>query len=518
MSAQQGFPPRRRTMLLILDGFGVNPSKRNNAVLEAHTPRLDAYFESYPHTVLDASGPAVGLPPGQMGNSEVGHVTIGCGTILRQDLVRIDHAIEDGNFFDNHAFINAIRRTRESERPLHLLGMVSDGGVHSHIKHLLALIELCRRRQVRPIVHMITDGRDTAPRHAKNDLAPLEKKLKEADGALATISGRYYAMDRDKRWERTEKAWRALVELKGEKADSAAQAIDDAYDKGKGDEFILPTILTDAQRIEPGDSVIFFNFRNDRPRQLTKALTARNFTEFDRGEFRPVNVTTLTEYDTDYPCPVAFLPERPAVTIGQIVSEAGLKQLHCAETEKYPHVTFFINGGRETAFDGEKRIMVPSPKVATYDLQPEMSAERIADELIDALKDESYALYIVNFANGDMVGHTAIREAILTAVQVLDEQAGRVLDVAVANEVSVLLTADHGNCDEMIDPVSRQPHTQHSLYPVPCLIIDKSNWRLATGAGLSSVAPTVLQLLGLPQPLAMKGTSLLLEELERTAS
>ncbi len=507
---------RRRTMLLILDGFGVNPSKRNNAVLEAHTPRLDEYFARYPHTVLDASGPAVGLPPGQMGNSEVGHVTLGCGSILRQDLVRIDHAIEDGYFFDNHAFINAIRQTRETERPLHLLGMVSDGGVHSHLRHLLALIELCRRRHVRPVVHMITDGRDTAPRCAKKYLPELEQRLSEAGGALATIIGRYYAMDRDKRWERTEKAWRALVELDGDKANSAASAIDRAYSDGKGDEFIVPTILPDAERIVPGDSVIFFNFRNDRPRQLTKALTARNFDEFDRGGFRPVNVTTLTEYDAHYPCPVAFLPERPGVTLGQIVSEAGLKQLHCAETEKYPHVTFFINGGREAPFEGEKRIMVPSPKVATYDLQPEMSAERVADEMIDALRDESYALYIVNFANGDMVGHTAMREAIITAVEVLDEQAGRVLDAAIANDVTVVLTADHGNCDEMIDPVSGQPHTQHSLYPVPCLIIDKSNWRLATGAGLSSVAPTVLQLLGLAQPSMMKGKSLLLEEFERT--
>jgi 2,3-bisphosphoglycerate-independent phosphoglycerate mutase len=323
-------------------------------------------------------------------------------------------------------------------------------------------------------------------------------------------------MDRDKRWERTEKAWRALVELDGDKADRAADAIDAAYSDGKGDEFILPTILPDAECIAPGDSVIFFNFRNDRPRQLTKALTARNFDEFDRGEFRPVNVTTLTEYDAHYPCPVAFLPERPGVTLGQIVSEAGLKQLHCAETEKYPHVTFFINGGREAPFDGEKRIMVPSPKVATYDLQPEMSAERVADEMIEALGDKSYALYIVNFANGDMVGHTAMREAIITAVEVLDEQAGRVLDAAIANDVTVVLTADHGNCDEMIDPVSGQPHTQHSLYPVPCLIIDKSNWRLATGAGLSSVAPTVLQLLGLAQPSMMKGKSLLLEEFEQT--
>jgi 2,3-bisphosphoglycerate-independent phosphoglycerate mutase len=514
MPASQGFRLRRRTMLVILDGFGVNPSKRNNAVFEAHTPRLDDYFARYPHTVLEASGAAVGLPPGQMGNSEVGHVTLGCGSILRQDLVRIDAAIEDGSFFDNHAFSYAIKKARDADRPLHLLGMVSDGGVHSHVRHILALVELCRRRHVRPVLHMITDGRDTPPRCAKDYVPELEQKLAGAGGAIATVMGRYYAMDRDKRWERTEKAWQVLVNLEGEKAGSAAAAIDAAYKADLGDEFILPTALSGAERMVPDDSIVFFNFRNDRPRQLTKALAVRDFSGFDRGDFHPVSVTTLTEYDANYPCPVAFLPERPGVTLGQIVSEAGLRQLHCAETEKYPHVTFFINGGREMPFEGEDRKMVPSPKVATYDLQPEMSAPEVADEMVEALADERYALLIVNFANGDMVGHTAAREAIIDAVEVVDREAGRVLDAAVANNVSVVLTADHGNCDEMVDPVTGQPHTQHTLYPVPCLIIDKSNWRLATGAGLSSVTPTILQLMGLSQPSAMTGKSLLLEEVE----
>ncbi|MDQ3797378.1 MAG: 2,3-bisphosphoglycerate-independent phosphoglycerate mutase [Pseudomonadota bacterium] len=519
ISAQQNSSRlRRRTMLMILDGFGVNPSKRNNAVLEARTPRLDEYFSSYPHTILEASGPAVGLPAGQMGNSEVGHLTLGCGSILRQDLVRIDGAIEDGSFFENHAFSYAIEKARDAGRPLHLLGMVSDGGVHSHIRHLLALVELCRRNKVRPIVHMITDGRDTPPRCAKQYLPELEHKLQEAGGAIATVIGRYYAMDRDKRWKRTEKAWHMLVNLQGGKAGSAAAAIDAAYKAGLGDEFILPTALPGAERISSRDGVIFFNFRNDRPRQLTKALTVHDFSDFDRGNFQPVSMTTLTEYDPNYPCTVAFQSERPGITLSQIVSEAGLQQFHCAETEKYPHVTFFINGGREAPFWGEYREMVPSPKVATYDLQPEMSAVQVADEMIEALADESHALLIVNFANGDMVGHTAVREAVIRAVEVLDREVGRVLDSAVANEVSVVLTADHGNCDEMIDPLSRQPHTQHTLYPVPCLIVDKVNWRLMTGAGLSSVAPTILQLMGLPQPSSMTGKSLLLEEIEPKSS
>jgi 2,3-bisphosphoglycerate-independent phosphoglycerate mutase len=514
MSTPEDFPVRRRTLLMILDGFGVNPGKRNNAVLEAHTPCLDDYFARYPHTVLEAAGAAVGLPPGQMGNSEIGHVTLGSGSILRHDLVRIDAAIEDGSFFDNPAFNYAIQKARGADRHLHLVGMVSDGGVHSHVRHLLALIELCRRSKVRPMLHMITDGRDTPPRCAKHYLREVEQRLKDAGGAIATVMGRYYAMDRDTRWERTEKAWQLLVNLEGKRADSARAAIDAAYEADLGDEFILPTALSGAEPLAPNDGVIFFNFRNDRPRQLTKALTLHDFYDFDRGDFQPLTVTTITEYETDYPCQVAFQPQRPEITLSQIVSEARLMQFHCAETEKYPHVTFFINGGREAPFWGEHREMVPSPKVATYDLQPEMSAKEVADEMVDALSDDRYALLIVNFANGDMVGHTAVREAIIEAVEVLDREVGRVLDAAVENEVSVVLTADHGNCDEMVDPVTGQPHTQHTLYPVPCLIIDKSNWRLATGAGLSSVAPTILQLMGLSQPSAMTGKSLLIEEVE----
>lgn len=502
---------RRRALLLILDGFGVNPGKANNAVVEARTPRLDEYFSKHSHTTLEASGSAVGLPPGQMGNSEVGHITLGCGSVIRQDLVRIDQSIYDGSFFENPTFRYAVKKARDSKRPLHLLGLVSDGGVHSHINHLFALIRLCKMQGAVPMVHMITDGRDTGPRVAREYLPKLEEKLADAGGAIATVMGRYYAMDRDKRWHRTQKAWDALVRSRGETAASATLAIEAAYNTGKGDEFILPTVLPDAVPIDTDDCVLFYNFRNDRPRQLVKALSVMDFDHFERGDFHPVNVVTMTEYDGEYPCPIAFLPERPGSTLGEVISGAGLKQFRCAETEKYPHVTFFLNGGQEVPCEGEERTMVPSPKVATYDLKPEMSAAEVADNVIGALRNPEYALIVVNFANGDMVGHTAVREAVIQAVEVLDAEVGRVLDAAVENEVSVLLTADHGNCEEMVDALSGQPHTQHTLYPVPCMVIDKDCWRLVTGAGISSVSPTLLQFMGISQPPEMTAKSLLLE-------
>jgi len=497
-------------VLVILDGFGLNPSRRHNAVLEARTPRFDDYFARYPHTVLEASGRAVGLPEGQMGNSEVGHLTIGCGSVIRQDLVRIDDAIADGSFYSNRVLLEAAARARDADRPLHLVGLVSDGGVHSHVRHLLALIELARREGVVPVVHMITDGRDTPPRSALGYLPLVEGALEGARGCIATVVGRYYAMDRDQRWERTRAAWAALVGGEGRRARDAREAIEAAYAAGEGDEFIAPTVIGETPRVRPGDEVVFFNFRNDRPRQLTAALSQRGFEHFARPGFEPVRVTCLTEYDPRFGLPVAFAPERPRITLGEVVSQAGLRQFHCAETEKYAHVTFFINGGREQPFPGEDRVMVPSPRVATYDQAPEMSAAAVADAVVDAIGKRRYGLIVVNFANGDMVGHTAVREAVIRAVETLDREVGRVLDAAVAAGCSVVLTADHGNCDEMVDPVTGEPHTQHTTYPVPCLVIDEVPWRLATGAGLSSVAPTVLQLMGLPQPKAMTGRSLLL--------
>lgn len=507
--------PRRKTILVILDGFGVNPSKRFNAVHEANTPNFDRYFGQYPHTTLQASGRAVGLPDGQMGNSEVGHMTIGCGAILRQDLVRIEDAIEDGSFFKNHSLLNAINNAKAENRPLHLLGLVSDGGVHSHMTHLFALLKACMEHGVKPVLHAITDGRDTAPKMAKQYLKQVLDVMEMTGGEIATITGRFYAMDRDNRWERTKIAWEAMVNGIGTPATDPLQAIEDAYAAGETDEFIKPRILANAELIKNGDTVLFFNFRNDRPRQIAKALADEDFDGFARGSFEPVALTTMTEYDKRLLAPVIFPPERPATNLAQTISLAGLKQLHCAETEKYAHVTFFFNGGRERTYAGEERIVIPSPKVETYDLQPEMSAKEVADTVIKAIEDDKYCFIVVNFANGDMVGHTAVPAAVIQAVEALDREVGRLLDVAVAHHYSVILTADHGNCDEYIDPLTGEPNPQHTVYPVPCLVIDKSNWRMSNEGGLSNLAPTVLHLMGLPKPEAMPAKSLLLEEIPR---
>ena len=501
--------PRKPTLLIILDGFGVNPSRINNAVQEASTPRLDEYFSRHSHTTLDACGSSVGLPDGQMGNSEVGHMTLGCGTIMRQDLVRINDEIECGDFFNNAALVSAVEDAAEQQRPLHLVGLVSDGGVHSHIDHLFALIELCTQHKVKPVVHMITDGRDTAQMSALVYLHELESKLDDADGCIATVCGRYYAMDRDHRWHRTEKAWKAMVMGEGRNSENARYAIEEAYAREETDEFIKPTVLEGCELIRSDDSVIFFNFRNDRPRQLAAALSQSDFSKFEIGDYAGATVTCLTEYDPEFLLPIGYAPERPQHTLASVVSRAGYKQFHCAETEKYAHVTYFFNGGKTKPFAGEEHVMVHSPDVATYDLEPEMSAAEVADKVIEALQAYTYGFVLVNFANGDMVGHTAVRDAVIAAVEVLDTHVGRVLDAAVQAGYSVVLTADHGNCDEMVDPVTQEPHTQHTLYPVPCMIIDETNWHLMPGGDLSTVAPTVLQLMGLQQPVEMTGKSLL---------
>jgi len=503
---------RRSVLLLILDGFGISPYSKHNAITLASTPRLDGYFSRYPHTLLQASGRSVGLPEGQMGNSEVGHLTLGSGRIPRQYLVRIDDAITDRSFFNNPALVSAAENARQVGRPLHLLGLVSDGGVHSHLQHLLALIELCRLCGVEPQVHMITDGRDTPPQSAISFLTPVEETLKKANGHIGSISGRFYAMDRDQRWDRTQRAWSALCLGQGEQATSAESAILAAYSRREGDEFIRPTLLPNFQAIAPGDEVIFFNFRNDRVRQLTAALAVAEFKGFIRGSSDLAHVTCMTEYGTDFPFPVAFDPEPSNSLLSEEISKAGLQQFHCAETEKYAHVTFFFNGGREAPFAGEDRRLIPSPKVTSYDQQPEMSASKVADVLIEAIQTKEYAFLVANFANGDMVGHTAIQDAVIRAVETLDQEVGRVLDVAVQHGYSVILTADHGNCEEMVNLVTQQPHTQHTLYPVPCLLIDEIYGQLAKGAGLSSIAPTVLTLLGLPIPFSMsKDPSLLIK-------
>ena len=505
--------PRRPVLLVILDGVGVNPSRQNNGVLEAETPNLDHYFSRYPHTTLQASGHAVGLPDGQMGNSEVGHLTLGAGSVIRQDMVRINDAIANGEFFDNPVLCGAADSAHARAEPVHLLGLVSDGGVHSDLGHIKALIELCRRRNAKPLLHMICDGRDTPPRSALHYLTEIEPLLHEAGGAVATVMGRYYAMDRDRRWERTELAWRALVLGKGEQASTAQTAIRSAYAAGEDDEFIKPILLPSFQPVAAGDNVISFNFRKDRPQQIVAALGTAEFTGFDRGEAPLADVVCMMPYDRDADLPFAFTPEQPDVTLGQVVSSCGLAQFHCAETEKYAHVTYFLNGGRTTPYSGERQLLVPSPKVATYDLKPSMSAGEVADAVIGAISNGLYGLVLVNFANGDMVGHTAKRHAVLEAVETLDHEVSRVLQAAETAGYSVMLTADHGNCEEMVDPFTGAPHTQHTTYPVPCLVMDEANWQLSGGGGLANVAPTLLQLMGLPIPEGMSASSLLLRQL-----
>ena len=502
---------RRPALLIILDGFGLNPSAKNNAVVEADTPNFDRYFSSYPVTKLEASGLAVGLPKGQMGNSEVGHMTIGSGTIVKQDLVRIDDAIEDKSFFHNPVFLSAIEASKATGRPLHLLGLVSDGGVHSHIDHLKALITLCGEHEVIPQLHMITDGRDTAPRAALDYLPELESLLEQCGGHIGSICGRYYAMDRDHRWQRTQLAWNAIVHSRGRRATSATQAIQQSYAEEVFDEFIKPCLLPGHIALEADDELIFFNFRNDRAKQISAAFAYAHFEHFERGiGYKPITVTCMTYYDGKLEAPIAYSPIRPKTTLGALISEAGYRQLHCAETEKYPHVTFFFNGGREHCFVGEEHSLIDSPDVATYDLQPEMSASQVADTMVEALRSHQYEFLVVNFANGDMVGHTAVRDAVIKAVEVLDKEVGRVLDVAVESGYSVVLTADHGNCDEMVDPETGEPHTQHTQYPVPCMVIDKDTRALAEGDNLSAIAPTLLQLMGIPKPEVMSGNSLIL--------
>jgi 2,3-bisphosphoglycerate-independent phosphoglycerate mutase len=507
--------PRRPVVLIILDGFGVNPSRLNNGVAEAKTPNLDTYFSRYPHTTLNASGDAVGLPDGLMGNSEVGHFTLGAGDVIRQDIVRISDSVKSGDFFENAAFLKAIEKSKKNNRPIHLIGLVSDGGVHSSLYHLSALIKLCKEYGVQPLLHAVTDGRDTPPRSAMHYLPEIEAQLHESGGAIASITGRFFAMDRDNRWDRTEKAWRAYVHGKAHEAVSAETAVHSAYAAGDTDEFIQPIRLPSFTPIEADDQVIFFNFRKDRPRQMVAALGDVGFKGFDRGNAALAEVTCMMPYDRNSNMAYAYEPEKPTTTLGKVISTLGLAQFHCAETEKYAHVTYFFNGGRQSPYAGETQVLIPSPGVNTYDQKPSMSAKEVADAVVGAISKGRYSFIVVNFANGDMVGHTAKRDAVLEAVETLDREAARVLEAANNAGYSAIVTADHGNCEEMIDPFTGEPHTQHTTYPVPCMIMDEDNWQLSSSAGLSNVAPTVLQLMGLT-PAAGMTSSILLRKLPGT--
>jgi 2,3-bisphosphoglycerate-independent phosphoglycerate mutase len=509
-------------VLVILDGWGIGRDEPGNAVLHAHTPTMDRLWTAYPHATLLTSGAAVGLPPGQMGNSEVGHTNIGAGFVVYQWLTRIDRAIADGEFAANPVLNSAIDRVLATDGSLHLLGLVSDGGVHSHIRHLEALLRLARARGLpaeRVVVHAFTDGRDTSPLSGFGFVEALEKAMEDIGaGRIGTVSGRYYAMDRDRRWERTRKAYDAIVNGIGERATSAAEAVRRAYADGITDEFIPPTVIADgsgAATIRPGDSAIFFNFRADRGRQLSEALVGEAFGGWERGPRLPdLHLVTLSRYEEGLDAEIAFAPMDVTNPLARVISEAGLAQLHTAETEKYPHVTFFLNGGREEPFPGESRVLIPSPKVATYDLQPEMSALEVTDVVIGAIESGLYAFIIVNFANGDMVGHTGVFTAAVHAIETVDACLGRVIAATLDAGGVALVTADHGNAEEMIDPETGAPLTAHTTNPVPVVLVAPEGYplryaQLRQTGRLCAVAPTVLQLMGLAVPATMMEPSLL---------
>lgn len=503
-------PPRRPVLLIIMDGIGVNPCKLNNAVAMAKTPYLDEIYSRNPVCLLEASGRAVGLPEGQVGNSEVGHLSLGAGALLRQDLVKIGDAIEDGSFDTNEAINGSIDRARAKNEPLHLIGLVSDGGVHSHIEHLVALITLCKDSGVVPALHFIADGRDSAQKSARLYLSRIQAALIAAGGYIATVQGRYYAMDRDNRWDRVALAWKATALAQGRTAISAEAAVDNAYALNETDEFIIPTVVDGHKSLNADSEVFFFNYRNDRPRELSEALALDTFNGFDRGGYKPVTLTTMTRYETSYPFECAFTRDAPGKTLGQVVSDAGIKQIRSAETEKYPHVTFFFNGGRDEPLPGEQRLLVNSPPVATYDLQPEMSAQAVTDGIVEALNEAEAGLIVVNLANADMVGHTGVEEAVIKSVETVDDMVGTLWAVAIENGYSIVLTADHGNADMLVDPVTGKPHTQHTPFPVACTVHDETVWELGNGNALPAVAPTILDLMGLERPESMSGRSLLL--------
>jgi len=493
--------------LIILDGWGLAPPGPGNAISLAETPVFDRLWGGFPHTQLSAQGPDVGLPEGQMGNSEVGHLNLGAGAIVKQDLARIDDAVADGSFFENEALLAACERARNSPRGrLHLLGLVSDGGVHSGWEHIEATIELAAQEGVPDIVfHAFTDGRDTLPHGGKGYVGELERWLRAA-GRVATVSGRYYAMDRDTRWERTKLAYDAIVHARGLQAETAVAAVEAAYERDETDEFVKPTVIGDYDGAAAGDVAIFVNFRPDRARQMSRALADPDFAEFPRNG-ATLDLTTMTAYRKGWPYPVAFPEQRPQTTLAETIANAGGSQLHVAETEKYAHVTYFFNGGREAELEGEEHCLVDSPRdVPTYDHKPEMSAEGAAEAFVSHWTQGDYRFGIINFANPDMVGHTGVIPAAVKAVETVDAQLGKVIDAVSAKGGACIVTADHGNCDHMLEP-DGSPNTAHSLNPVP-LIVTEQGLDLRDHGILADVAPTALALLGIKQPEAMTGRSL----------
>ncbi len=511
---------KKRTVLLtILDGWGCDGNCPANAVKSANTPTFDKLLEEYPHTRIFAHGRHVGLPDGQMGNSEVGHLNIGAGRIVYQDLTRINLAIEDKSFFDNKEFLKAVEHAGKNNSAIHFIGLVSDGGVHSSLEHLFALIDFAKQQGLEKVyVHAFLDGRDTPPRSAIEYLAKLDEKLKNENlPQIASIMGRYYAMDRDKRWERVEKAYNCLLLGEGKTARNSAEAIRDSYENDDlGDEFVLPTVTNNDEnsRIKDGDSVIFINFRPDRARQITRAITDPGFDGFERKKtLKDLCFICMTRYDETFDLPIAYPPQKMTKILAEVLDQNNLKEYRTAETEKYAHITFFFNGGVEKAYETETRCLVNSPKVATYDLQPEMSAPEVADKVVNALKSGEYDFILVNFANPDMVGHTGIMKAAVAAVEAVDNCLEKIVRTVKEVGAVMLLTADHGNAECMEDPVTHKPFTAHTTNPVPFFVINPGeDIGLREGGCLADIAPTVLDLFEIEKPAEMTGNSLIVKK------
>ena len=510
---------KKPTVLMILDGYGLNDKEKGNAVAEGKTPVMDKLMTEYPFVKGYASGMAVGLPDGQMGNSEVGHLNMGAGRIVYQDLTKITKAIQDGDFFENKALLAACENVKKNDSALHLMGLMSDGGVHSHIEHVFGLLELAKKQGIEKVyVHCFLDGRDTPPASGKEYVEQLEAKMKELGvGAVASVSGRYYAMDRDNRWDRVEKAYNAIVKGEGETAESATAGIQASYDNDVTDEFVLPTVIVKdgapLATIKENDSVIFFNFRPDRAREITRTLCDDEFTGFERGERVKTTFVCFTEYDvTIANKQVAFVKDEITNTFGEFLAKNGLKQARIAETEKYAHVTFFFNGGVEEPNEGEDRILVKSPKVATYDLKPEMSAYEVCDKLVDAIKSDKYDVIIINFANPDMVGHTGVEDAAIKAIEAVDECVGKAVDAIKEVDGQMFICADHGNAEQLIDDETGEPFTAHTTNPVPFILVNADPaYKLREGGCLADIAPTLIELMGMEQPAEMTGKSLLVK-------
>ena len=507
---------KKPTVLLILDGYGERKEKEGNAIALAKTPVMDRLKKEFPYVEGQASGLFVGLPDGQMGNSEVGHMNMGAGRIVYQELTRITKSIQDGDFFENKALKAAVEHCKKEDSALHFMGLVSSGGVHSHIEHIYGLLELAKRAGLKKVyLHAFLDGRDTPPDSGKSFLLAVEKKMQELHvGEIATISGRYYAMDRDKNYDRVEEAYRAMVDGTGEKASSVEEAIDASYAKKVYDEFVLPTVIEKdgaVHTVSDGDAMIFFNFRPDRAREICHAFCDDEFNFFNRGARKKVFFVCFTDYDPTIPNKrVAFEKEEIHNTLGEVVSNLGKNQLRIAETEKYAHVTFFFNGGKEEPYKNEDRILVPSPKeVPTYDLKPEMSCYTVTEKLTEAIRSGKYDLVVANFANPDMVGHTGVLSAAIKAIEVVDECMGKVVDAVESMHGNLFILADHGNADIMIDEKTGEPYTAHTTNPVPFILVSEEKHKLREGGCLADVAPTLLELMGIPQPKEMTGKSLL---------